>query len=180
MVVVAINPASFASLVTYTGTFSPSLEVPAVTNSGGTGSILLTYNNVAHTLAANVAFTGLSANVSAATLQVAGAGSNGPVAIFLIGFPAATSGTYTNTFDLTAASTYTPNFVNLSGGSATSAEALLIGSLDGSSLYANLHNSVHPSGEIRANLSPVPEPASVLVFATGALTLIRRTRQKQH
>src|SRR5439155_7086488 len=80
--------------------------------------------------------------------------TNQAVAVPFPGFPAATSGTYNQTFDLTQASTYTGAFISSHGGTAASAEAALLAALDATQTYANIHNATFPGGEIRAQLAP--------------------------
>src|SRR5260370_8387789 len=97
---------------TFTTTLSGANEVPA-TPSTATGSafVTLTFSTLDVT---SFVFSGLTAPVAAATIQVALPGVNGPVAIILPGFPAATSGsgTYVMTSDLTLDATPTPSFLS--------------------------------------------------------------------
>ena len=95
-------------------------------------------------------------------------GNNVGVAVPFVGFPAAASGSYTHTFDLTLASTYTSGFLNgLGGGTAAGAEAALLAGLDAGHAYANIHNSTFPGGEIRGFLEAVPEPATWALMIGG-------------
>src|SRR5262245_33906399 len=74
-------------------------------------------------------------------------------------FPAATSGVFDQTFDLSVAVTYLPAFITANGGTVASAEAAFITGLEASLAYVNIHNTMFPGGEIRGQLNPVPEPA---------------------
>jgi hypothetical protein len=90
------------------------------------------------------------------------------VAIPFPGFPAATSGTYSNTFDLTSLATYTAAFVSSSGGTAAGAEATLIAALNAGHAYLNIHNAVFPGGEIEGfATAATPEPGSMLLLGFG-------------
>ena len=73
-------------------------------------------------------------------------------------FPATTSGTYTNTFNLSTLS-YTAGFT----------EAMLIAGLNNGTAYANIHTATYPGGEIRGQLAAVtPEPKQPAAVGHGS------------
>jgi len=133
--------------------------------SSGTGVGTVSYDNVAHTLQLQVAFSGLTGNTTASHIHAptafpfnltnnAGVATTTPT---FAGFPAGvTSGTYSNTLDLTLASSYNPNFVTANGGTPSSAEAALAAAIAQGRAYWNIHSSAFSGGEIRGFL--VPEP----------------------
>ena len=91
------------------------------------------------------------------------------------------AGSYENTFDMLAASSYNPAFITANGGTpATAFVAFLIG-LDAGRAYFNIHSSFAGGGEIRGFLQPVPLPAALPLFATilagGGLIAWRRKRR---
>jgi hypothetical protein len=107
-------------------------------------------------------------------------GTNVGVAVGFDPFPATTSGTFFEVFDLLDPSIYTANFLNnFGGGTAQGARDALVAGLDAGRAYTNIHNATFPGGEIRANLLAVPEPASLILVLTGlgGLTLLRRRRR---
>ncbi len=160
--------AGFAAVTHYGGTFRGSDEVPPVTTTA-TGSAFLTVNF--NQLTVSIVFTGLTGgNASAATLHCCIApGSNTGVAILLPSFPGATSGSYTQTFDLTVTSTYNGSFLTASGGTAAAAEAALLAGLAAKQAYVNIHDAVNPGGEIRANLLPSPTLTTTAAAPVGAV-----------
>lgn len=174
-----------ASILTFSGSFSGTQEFPA-NASTGTGLVTVTIDDVLNTMTVDAAWANLLAPTTVAHIHCcAPLGANAGVATSVPtfpGFPAGvTSGTYANTFDMTLASSYNPAFVTAQGGTTASAFNALINGMLTSNAYFNIHTSQFPGGEIRAQLSPVPEPSTwamlLLGFAAVGLT-IRRARRK--
>jgi hypothetical protein len=174
--------AAQATLIVYNLSLSGAAEGNA---SPGIGTATIAFDTVAHTMAVNTSFSGLTSPSNIAHIHcctaVPGFGTAG-VATQLpsfVGFPVGvTSGTYSNTFDLTLASSWNPAFVTANGGTTAGAEtALLNGSAAGRS-YLNIHTTAFPAGEIRGFLAPAPEPATwammILGFGLAGATLRRR------
>jgi hypothetical protein len=78
-----------------------------------------------------------------------------------------TSGSYSNTFDLSLASSFNPAFVTANGNTVASAQAAFLAGLQSGQAYLNIHTSGNPGGEIRTFLSPTPEPSTWLMMITG-------------
>ena len=124
--------------------------------SSGRGVTTLTYDSTAHTLAISVSFEGLGSGTTAAHVHccTTSAGS-GTAAVAtqtptFSGFPAGvTSGSYSNTFDLTLASSWNAAFITNNGGTTAGAEAALAAGLAAGKAYLNIHTSGFPGGEIR-------------------------------
>jgi hypothetical protein len=133
-----------------------------------------------------VTFSGLlgpttASHIHAAT-AVPGTGTAGVATTtpYFAGFPiGVTSGSYSNTLDMTLASSYNPAFVTANGGTPASAEAVLLASMLADTAYLNIHTTVVPGGEIRGFLTLVPEPSVVTFLALGAaIPVISRIRSK--
>jgi hypothetical protein len=195
--VLALAPAvSQAVVLTYTANLSGPNESPPVP-SPGTGSATVVYDSVAHSMQVSAAFSNLlpttisgapsgttAAHIHAPTLA-AGTGTAGvatQVPTFA-GFPLGVlSGTYSNTFDLTLASSFNPAFVTANGGSVAAAELAFVSYLNSGVAYFNIHTTAFGGGEIRGFLTPTPagvpegSPSSIvlLLFATGTLFTFRR------
>jgi hypothetical protein len=88
-----------------------------------------------------------------------------------MGFPlGVTAGSFSNTYDMTLASSYNPAFITANGGTVASAEAALIGGMVAGGTYFNIHTSVFGGGEIRGFLA-VPEPSTLVFVGAGLLVL---------
>jgi CHRD domain len=185
MFAVALTLASssaHAATLDFSTTLLGSNEVPP-NASTATGSAFVELNTTAQTLFVQETFSGLiggsaaAAHIHCCVLP----GVNAVVAVPFPGFPAATSGTYTNTFDLTLAATYNSAFITAVGGTVALAEAAFIFGLEHGETYANIHDATFPTGEIRGWLEPTPLPATLSLFATGlgALGLLGWRRKRK-
>ncbi len=164
-----------ANIIEFDALLSGPAESPP-NNSPGTGEAEVFYDNANHTLEVKVTFADLVANTIASHIHAATAapltGTAG-VATQLptfLNFPlGVTSGTYDHTLDLTQLSSYNPAFVSAHGGTASSAEAALVGALFSDEAYLNIHTTAHPGGEIRGFLTQVPDQSETALLLAGAL-----------
>ena len=153
-------------------------EVPPVV-SPGTGTAHVSFDPASHELVVDLLFSSLVGNTTAAHIHApALPGVNAGVAVGFIGFPfGVTSGSYHHVFDTLLSTTYLPTFLtNFGGGTVAGAETALGAFIEGGLAYVNVYTSVFPGGEIRGQLAPVPEPATMILMgsALAGIALIRR------
>jgi hypothetical protein len=154
------------------------------TPSLGTGNVLATYDNVAHTLRLQGSFTGLGsattrAHIHAPTaLPLTGTSGIATVDPAFAGFPLGVqAGSFDSTLDLLSNSTYAPAFVTANGGSPATAEVALTNFFAQGRAYFNIHTVGFGSGEIRGFLTPVPEPGTMALTGLAALVALNRCRK---
>ena len=155
--------------------FAVALDGPSefpTNNSPGIGFGTVNYDDVAHTLQLQVVFSGLRSNTTAAHIHAPTAspfpgGLTNTVGVAtttpsFVGFPlGVTSGTFSNTLDLTVASSFNAAFVANNGGTLASAEAALAAAMIQGRAYWNIHTVAFPPGEIRGFLLLDDDPPVV-------------------
>lgn len=176
-------PSPVPAATIYQTTLTGANEVPP-TGSPATGFATVTL--IGDTLTVDESFSGLVGGVAAAAHIhcCVPAGTNTGVAVPFPGFPAATSGTYSHSFNLLDPSIYTLAFETASGGTAAAAEAALLSGLNAGLAYANIHDATFPGGEIRGQLQlqrrvPGPPTAALLLLGLTTLFAVVRGRAKR-
>jgi hypothetical protein len=176
---VASAPAK-ATVYTFIGTFSGAAEVPP-TGSAGTGTAIVSIDDVTRILSVNFTFTGLGSLTTVAHIHCCATTPTSGVATqtpSFSGFPAdATSGAYSNTFDLNLNSSWNAAFITNNGGNVNTAFTAFLAGLRAGRGYGNIHTQQFTGGEIRANLVETPLPGAMFLFAP-ALGLILARRKK--
>lgn len=125
--------------------------------SPATGIGMIVLDDVAKTIKVNESWSGLSAAASASHIHTGAIGISGPVTFPFTGVPAASAGAIPEqVFSVTPAQ---------------------IASLEAGQMYFNIHTSAFPGGEIRGQISVVPEPAMLGLLGTGVMALMARRRR---
>ena len=178
--------AANATTLLYSATLSGLNESP-VNASPGTGSVLVTVDDVSMTMRVQATFQDLLGTTTASHIHCCTAASdtgNAGVATATPSFPlfplGVTSGSYDNVFDMTLASSYNASFLNsaVNSGNPLTAFTTLLGGLDAGTSYFNVHTSLFPSGEVRGFLHSAPEPGSLALMCLG-LFGIAKTRMRK-
>ena len=166
--ILAVAGSARAHVFVFDGVMLGSNENPP-NASTATGFTTATLDDVLNTLNVDVNWSGLTAPAAAAHIHCCTTpGLNVGVAVPFTGFPATTSGTYIQTFDLTQTSVYTSSFLTtFGGGTAAGAETALLNGLRAGQAYSNIHDANFPGGEIRTFLQPVPEPGAWAMLLWG-------------
>ena len=139
--------------VTFTATMTPGAEVPAVTNSTGSGTFTGKLDTVTNLFTYDITFTGLSANVTVGHIHgpADAATATTPILTFnnLNGqqfSTGVTSGTAHGSALLTASSPFVAGTPGINGDSLK--KLLFAGKT-----YANIHTSTNTGGEIRGQIT---------------------------
>ena len=178
--------AANATPIQFRAILSGTNEVPP-TGSPGFGQATVFIDPALDTMQVNITFGGLLGNTTAAHIHCCLAspfltGVSVGVATTtpnFTGFPLGVkSGTYSNLFDMTLASSYNPAFVTAQGSIPLAEDALFTG-IENGETYLNVHTDQFRSGEIRGFLVFVPEPVTLSMFGAGLVgaALLRRRRK---
>ncbi|MEO7297961.1 MAG: CHRD domain-containing protein [Verrucomicrobiota bacterium] len=175
--VVSVRARSFQYVVNFRG---PDEFPPNASPGTGTGTVI--YDNTAHTLQLQASFSGLTGTTTASHIhapttaprfQNAGVATTTPS---FSGFPlGVTSGSFSNTLDLTLTSSYNPSFVTANGGTTAAAEAALAESMLAGKAYWNIHSSTFPGGEIRGFLTLVLPSIRIVNLKVGTNLTVTST-----
>ncbi len=171
--------AAQASVLTFFTTFAPE----GAGGRTGSGSAVVTFDDVSHVLTYSGNFTGLSGVTTASHFHCCTAapfdGATG-IAVdtpSLDGFPLGVSaGSFNSSLDLDDAANFNPVFLTASGGTTDLAIARLLNGFYSHTAYLNIHTRTFGGGEIRGFI--VPEPTGLALMGLSLLALGATTRRK--
>lgn len=157
-----------AQALTFKALLDGPTEAPP-NDSKGKGVAFVEYDATAKTLEFNVEFWDLTGITTAAHIHAPTSSANSGTVGVAVHSPSLTNfplgvqdGTYSQTFDLSLASSFSAGFINnFGGGTVDGARAALIGALTDGKAYLNVHTSYKGGGEIRGFFATaVPESAA--------------------
>jgi hypothetical protein len=173
-VMLAAGAASASTI--WDAVLSPANEVPPhATPASGLAVLTLTGD----TLGISLTFNDLTNPASAGHIHCCALpGTSVAVVLPFTGLPNATTGSYNANFNLADPNVYSAAFVTSSGGTAAGAEASLIAAFNSNMAYVNMHDATYPGGEIRGQVTPLPEPSALFLAGTAlaGFALYRRKR----
>jgi hypothetical protein len=146
-------PATAWAIQVFEAILTGSQETPP-NNSPGTGISIVSLNDLQTQLTVSLTFTGLVAPETAAHIH-------GPAAP---GLPAQVL----YPLMLVNPDNQVITLINNPNGSGLTIPQQ-ISDLDSGLFYVNVHSTAFPGGEIRGQLSPVPEPATAVLLGAGTL-----------
>ena len=156
------------ALTFFRATLEGSQEVPPV-NTLASGTASFSFEETTNLFELQIEVTGIEVtdlfgvgpNMSPLHIHLAPTGSNGPIVVDL-GFlenPVATATGFSLTLE---ERTFGGRQGNLSSDVDSNVAALLAGDT-----YINIHTNAFPSGELRGQLTPVPEPTAIFGLMAG-------------
>jgi hypothetical protein len=158
-ILVGCAAASQAAVFNYTCAMNGFQEVPPTT-SQGIATCVLTMNDATLNLSGTGSVQFLSAAPTGFHIHNAAYGVSGPI-VQDLGVASISGGNINFSINMTAAT-----FASL--------KAIM----DARNGYMNIHTANFPGGEIRGQIAPVPEPASLAALGLGAVALVRRRIKK--
>lgn len=189
VLVLATTLPSGAAVMTWFANLTPEQELHTVMLNGNTPSGFGTveFDDSTNLLTIDFNWSGLTGEATAAHIHCCVATPPGTAGVAL-GFwnppagPARPSaGNFNMSWDLDTENPFTSaTFVTNNGGTPLLAftTGLVPAMNAGNRAYFNIHTEMNPAGEIRGNISPVPEPSTALIFLSGiGLIALSRLRK---
>lgn len=180
LICAALSAPGSAAIMTWSADLTSGQEIPPNVSTA-TGYGWVQFDGSTNVLSASVNWQGLTGTGVQSHIHCCVGAPPGNVGIaidlWLAANPQPASGSYSNAWDLDLVNPFRAAFVTANGGTVPGALAALLSAMDSNQgrAYFNIHTAAYPGGEIRGNISQVPEPATVLSTIAGlGLLLLRR------
>jgi MYXO-CTERM domain-containing protein len=155
MALTTLSGAASAALLLFTGTLEGTQEAPP-NASPGTGAVSLSIDDATFIWTLTGSYSGLTGTTTASHIH--GPADVGVIAGVVVGL----THTGGSNGSLSGGGTFLPaQFAELQAGR----------------YYVNVHTTLFPGGEVRAQLTQVPEPAAAGLAGLAALGLLARRRR---
>ena len=160
-------PASAQFFTNFSVTIDVAQEVPTGGGRTGSGTATMSINtNTSVLTIQSLSFSGLSGNWSAAHIHgPSGIGTNSGV-LYNLGTLITPGANLSQSGSITGAN------IALNNGTGGFTIAQQVSQLQSGLWYVNIHSTTFGGGEIRGQIIPVPEPATVMLAALGGAGLI--------
>jgi hypothetical protein len=180
LICAALSAPGSAAILTWSANLTGSQEIPP-NASTATGFGWVQFDDATNVLSLSLNWQGLTGTAVQSHIHCCVGAPPGNVGIaidlWLAGDPQPASGAFSNSWDLDLVNPFRAAFVTASGGTTQGALAALLSAMDSNQgrAYFNIHTATYPGGEIRGDISQVPEPSTLLSMIGGlGLLLLRR------
>jgi hypothetical protein len=180
LICAALSAPGNAAIMTWSADLTSGQEIPPNVSTA-TGYGWVQFDDSTNVLSLSLNWQGLTGTAVQSHIHCCVGAPPGNVGIavdlWLAGNPQPATGAFASSWDLDLVNPFRAAFVTANGGTTQGALAALLSAMDSNQgrAYFNIHTATYPGGEIRGDISQVPEPSTVLSMIGGlGLLLLRR------